>query len=190
MSKPWPNCACGCGQRTKKRANEYLRGHRPVTDIATLFWPKVRKGPGCWEWTACLRTTGYGEMQWPGRSGKRIIASRASWLIHHGPIPEGLCVCHHCDNPLCVRPDHLFLATHAENLADAARKGRMKATRATGLRNGRAKLSDVQVEDIRRRSVLGRGGNTYALASEFGVHRHYIVSLAKLRERPPRGEPK
>ena len=71
-----------------------MRGHRPPGSLEELFWPKVRKGDGCWEWQACLRTTGYGEMGWPGHDGKRISAHRASWLINYGEILDGLWVLH------------------------------------------------------------------------------------------------
>jgi hypothetical protein len=84
---------------------------------AARFWPKVRKDRGCWVWTGATTTTGYGRL-----SGQP--AHRLSWEIHHGPIPAGLFVCHRCDNPGCVRPDHLFLGTHEANMADMVAKGR------------------------------------------------------------------
>lgn len=93
------------------------------------FWSKVEKGDGCWEWAACKNSTGYGRFR---VNGHTEFAHRVSWTLAHGPIPDGLFVCHHCDNPSCVRSDHLFIGSHKDNLRDAVKKGRT----ATGDRNG------------------------------------------------------
>ena len=88
--------------------------------LADRLWNRVRKGSSCWTWTGATQH-GYGYI---GENGKILRTHRVSWTLHHGPIPDGLCVLHHCDNPPCVRPSHLFLGTHTDNMKDMVSKGR------------------------------------------------------------------
>ena len=85
------------------------------------FWQRVKKSPECWEWTGCLNGTGYGAFRWKQRGW---LAHRYSYTLHNGPIPAGQFVLHRCDNPKCIRPDHLWLGTQTENMKDCAAKGR------------------------------------------------------------------
>lgn len=92
--------------------------HVPLID---RFFKYIQETGGCWNWMSGRIPTGYGYLT---LRGKNVYAHRLSWTIFFGPIPEGLCVLHRCDNPSCVRPDHLFLGTLSDNSIDMWRKGR------------------------------------------------------------------
>lgn len=126
------------------------------------FWTFVRVAEsGCWEWTRSRMPYGYGLYALAG--GRNALAHRYAYALVNGAIPRGLCVCHRCDNPPCVNPDHLFLGSHRENAHDKIAKGRGN----TGERNGSALLTAERVRDLRARAE--EGASLSELGAEFGV---------------------
>lgn len=89
--------------------------------IHIRFWKKVKKTDGCWLWMGSKPGGKYGGIS---HNGKQQMAHRVSWELHNGKIPDGMACCHHCDNPPCVRVDHLFLGTRKDNQQDSVKKGR------------------------------------------------------------------
>lgn len=113
-------CAIRRPSKTIARVGEKMK--RTIQPPDRRFWSKVNISTSCWNWIGCLNNKGYGEFRvWKTWSE---YAHRFSWALHFGPIPNGLKVLHRCDNPRCVRPDHLFLGTQADNVADMLAKGR------------------------------------------------------------------
>lgn len=102
---------------------------KPLVALADRFWAKVDKSESCWVWTAGTVPGGYGFIRMRGREKTSGMAHRISWELHNGPVPTGMYVMHICDNPPCVRPDHLRLGTPQENTQDAIAKGRHRGQR-------------------------------------------------------------
>ena len=134
------------------------------------FEARVRKagGCGCWVWTGALNNGGYGRFVIGGREE---LAHRAAWMLYKGEIPDGLLVLHRCDNPGCVRSDHLFLGTHADNAMDKMLKGR----------GGTTKLSDEQVREIR--AVRAEGVKVRVIAEQFGVVTSTVSDIDRYKRR-------
>jgi hypothetical protein len=150
-------------------------GAKPV-DPEVRFWRHVTFCPntGCWFWTGAVQRKNYGHMGRGGRREGNVIASRFSYEMHHGITPDDLFVCHLCDQPLCVNPDHLFLGTNSENMRDCANKGRInRSARVRGETHHNAKLTKAAVEDIRSSSLTG-----VALAEKYGV-RPTLISMVR-----------
>jgi hypothetical protein len=126
------------------------------------------RSSGCWEWTAARFDTGYGAISY---KGKTRYAHRVSYSEFVGAIPNGMLVCHHCDNPACVNPQHLFLGTSADNMSDKVAKGRS----VRGEKSSNSKLTELEARLIkkflkRNPPMRGqRGGPCGFLARWFGV---------------------
>ena len=170
--------------------------------LEARFWDNILKTDGCWLWqgTKCA-TEGftYGQA-W--HEGKRWKAHRLSWLLHKGAIPARMCICHTCDNPLCVNPDHLFLGTQGDNNTDRHNKGRDGAaygehngshthpeSRPRGERhyshthpesrrgeaNGRARLRTRDVVDIRRMQGIAQR----RIAKIYGISKSQVGNILR-----------
>jgi len=123
---------------------------------------------GCWMWTASCDRDGYGHLMVAGRLR---VAHRLSWELHRGPIPDGRQVCHTCDTPACVNPDHLFLGTQRDNMRDCVAKGRMPRK---GEDNNASKLTEVDVSAIRADPRLQR-----EIAVDYGVTQPHISAIKR-----------
>ena len=146
--------------------------------LAERFWEKVgiRSPDECWEWAGYCDNNGYGRIGEGGKRGRILIASRLSWELHNGPIPDGLWVLHRCDNPSCVNPGHLFLGTQRDNVLDMYAKGR--GNRPRGEAHVCARLTAEAIAEIR--STYMRGSiSQRALGQQFGVSNVAISRIVR-----------
>lgn len=157
---PWPK---GKPHRPEMRARMLSSLVRPLEERFSNF---VHPEPnsGCWLWLGVVNGAGYGRVGLGSREQGMDFAHRVSFRLHKGEIPSGQDVCHSCDTPLCVNPDHLFLGSRKVNMRDCASKGRVSA-----------KLSRPQVLAIR--AALKSGRLQKDLAEEYGVHPASIKSI-------------
>ena len=177
---PAARCACGCGMKVSTTGVIYRRGHAPAETfrefIENRVLPRIDMAGDCWEWTGARSSAGYGQSTF---QQKRYTVTRALWEYHNGPIPDGLVICHKCDNPPCCRMDHLFIGTTSDNARDMVAKGRHFAL--YGEESTNCKLSDADVREIRRRR--SEGESTASLAREFDIHPGYVTNLVALKWR-------
>lgn len=150
------------------------------------FWSRVRKTSSCWLWIGGISGNGYGKCPM-GKRGESKLAHRVSYELHIGHIPDGLLVCHKCDNPPCVNPGHLFLGTQRDNLADMYDKGRQATPYGRhGERNPKASMTREIADEIRKlywvdRIIPKQKTAPYTsklLAEIFGVSRMAVRLIA------------
>ena len=141
---------------------------------------------GCWNWQRGTNGVGYGKFYLSGKRSdgtiREVLAHRFSYERVHGPIPDGLHICHTCDNPKCVNPAHLFAGTNQENMRDCLRKGRIGYRPHPREQNGRAKLTEDQVLRIRR--AFRAGATKASLARTFHVCERQIKRITDGQQWP------
>lgn len=185
-----------CGNRKDVRAKkcaECQRNRGPQTTMEQRFWMKVdRRGPDeCWPWKGTKLRHGYGVLYKPGKTSEYVRAHRFSWSLVNGPIPDGMVICHRCDNPNCVNPAHLFVGSIADNNHDRNAKGR--DGRAVGEANGAhthpekvargsghyaARLTDAQVAAIRlAKPATGVHQAAARVADEYGISKAHVIHI-------------
>ena len=155
------------GDPTKVRCEQHHG--KTVAERLAIY---TKRGPECWEWLGA-KASGYGRLS----AGDRPRgAHRIAWEVNYGPIPAGLCVLHRCDNRGCVRPDHLFLGTSADNTADMMAKGRngVNPDPLKGMQHAKAKLNDAKV-----RAIHASYATHTALAQRYGVTKQVISAVRK-----------
>jgi len=150
--------------------------------VEERFWARVNikeNKEECWEWKGSKYTTGHPYGRFHPNKDLSILAHRYSYLISKGEIEEGKEVCHSCDNPSCVNPDHLWLGTHKENMKDAQNKNRLNriaSPKVIGENNKYHKLKDIDVEEIRK-SFLNKENTTKELAVKYKVDYSLIYRI-------------
>jgi hypothetical protein len=147
------------GNRVRQSSNEDQRNDRTPCVIA----PGRPDG------------NGYG-LVWDTDRKKQVKAHRYAWEQAHGPIPPGMCICHHCDVPRCINIDHLFIGTHADNMRDKESKGRGNHRGSPGQSHWNSKLTQTQVTEIRKLWASGEY-TQQSLANHYGVSRAHIGHL-------------
>ena len=144
------------------------------------FYLKINDLNSCWIWSGPKIKTGYGVIGYRENGNRqRIYAHRLSWILSHGEIVPGIQVLHHCDNPPCCNPEHLFLGTQADNMHDMKLKGRRMGveTMPRGTEHYRTTLLDENIVDIRRRAKIGE--SLSIIARDFGLTTGAIWRIVK-----------
>lgn len=139
--------------------------------VEDRIYRNLKSNGDCLEWTGYRDKHGYGHMS---VNGVPTLVHRTMWEVHNGPIPEGMCICHHCDNTSCVRIDHLFLGTQNDNNQDCIRKGRARKRGLQGEDHNQAKLTEDQIMEIRTSNEQGK-----ILAKRYDVTQTTISEIQK-----------
>ena len=154
---------------------------RKKVPVLQRFWSKVDRRGGvrsCWNWTACKQPSGYGQLASPDYRGRPLAAHRFSWELHNKKkVPQGLFVCHRCDNRACVNPRHLFIGTQKQNIQDCMEKGRYIQNRPVGEGHGMAILSEKDVQKIKALFRKDPTESCKKVGLVFGVSHHVIYKI-------------
>jgi len=171
----------GSNQENVLDSRDKGRWRKPYTppvrrDRLTLeerFWRKVRRTEhGCWEWLGAGRAGGYGHFN----VGNRYVrVHRFSYELAYGPIPPGHVICHRCDNPRCVRPDHLFAGTVRDNMSDCRDKGRLGEKRRLGPANGATRVTPEVAKLIKE--ARARGVSRPELSKQYRISVYTITMI-------------
>lgn len=137
-----------------------------------IEYSKIDSVSGCWEWQKSKFPNGYGQTK---VERKGTGAHRASWIAFNGPIPEGMQVCHKCDNPGCVNPDHLFVGTGLENIQDSTRKGRR--FKPFGVLQGAHKLTEDMVQHIKSLPKPVTMKQAKELGKQFSINPFHVYRI-------------
>ena len=156
-----------------RRGDPMKPGRKPK---AFMEWVEKIPFSTCWYWMGGSNRAGYGLVR---HEGKHTLAHRASYMIHKGPVPNDLFVCHSCDEPSCVNPDHLWLGTHRDNHQDMMNKGRHGYRPHLGEANGRSRLTEEQVREIRARREAGE--KLLSIATDYGLSDARVSEICLLR---------
>lgn len=150
--------------------------HLVVRTATESFWLRVDKHApnGCWEWQSTMNDRGYGVLRFQGLKG---MAHRVAFELTNGPIPDGLCLLHRCDNPRCVNPAHLFLGTKGDNARDMVQKQRS----LIGERNHKAKITREQATEISRLYATGKYPQQ-RIAAQFGIGQGQVSKIVRRTE--------
>lgn len=152
--------------------------NRGAVDLRTRFESHLDKSGECWLWVGASSRRGYGTIR---VGGKGVRAHRMAWELQNGPIPNGMQVLHHCDEPACCRVSHLFLGTHQDNMTDMKRKHRART--ATDVPKGSAhhaaKLTEADV--VRIRDLVSNGMNQDMAAKMFRVSQSMVWRIVHRR---------
>lgn len=142
-----------------------------MTKLPDRFLSKVEITDDCWIWKAALTQEGYGTFWWDGKTGP---AHRYAWSYYHGDIPKRMVICHSCDIPSCVNPNHLFIGTVQDNHSDMVEKRR----NVSGEKSGLSKLKEIQVIEIREKYKSGNYSST-DLSKYYGITRENVWCIVK-----------